>query len=195
MKVLNSDWITTALAFFNLIGTTLVLKLIDFYGRRSLLLFGSFTIGITLNIAGIVTLIQTTETGEMIVVILILVYIFLFSVSFGPISWVYAAEIMEDKGLSLFSSFNWFYLLVISICMPFLINAITSDEKLVFMKNTGYIFIFFANVTLLSFFYILVSLKETQGKSRQQIREMYHSDPNYKYEAYLRTKSHAIGDS
>lgn len=56
MKVLNADWITTALAFFNLIGTTVVLRLVDIYGRRSLLLFGSFTIGITLNVAGIVTL-------------------------------------------------------------------------------------------------------------------------------------------
>ena len=161
VTVLNSDWITTALAVFNLIGTTAVLKLVDYYGRRSLLLFGSFTIAIVLNVAGILTLMVGSDFDEYILVLLILVYIFLFSISFGPISWVYAAEIMEDKGLGLFSSFNWFYLLVISIAMPFVITAITDDQERVFMKNTGYIYIFFANVTFISFFYLLLNLKET----------------------------------
>lgn len=167
MKVLDADWITTALAVFNLIGTTAVLRLVDLYGRRTLLLFGSLSIAFILNIAGAVTLMQNTEIGEMIVVILILVNIFLFSISFGPISWVYAAEILEDKGLSLFSSFNWIFLLIISISMPFVINAITEDRKLVFMKNTGYIFIFFAIITFISFVYMLMYLKETKGKNRQ----------------------------
>jgi len=195
MKVLNVDWITVSLALFNLIGTTVVLKLVDFYGRRTLLLFGSLTIALILCIAGAITLTQTTDLGEYIVVILILVYIFLYSISFGPISWVYAAEIMEDKGLSLFSSCNWIYLLIISISMPFIINTITDDEKLAYIKNTGYIFVFFGIMTFISFFYFLNKLKETRGKSKEQIREMNHADPNYKYEAYLRTKSHAIGES
>lgn len=125
MKFLNPDWITTSLAIFNLFGTTLVLKLSDIYGRRRLLLLGSISIGIVLTIAGLFQIMSTDADVEAIIVLFIWVYIFLYSVSFGPISWVYAAEIMEDKGLGLYTSFNWLFILIISISMPFIINAIT----------------------------------------------------------------------
>jgi hypothetical protein len=47
----------------------------------------------------------------------------MFEFSLGPIPWLYMAEIMTDKGLTLAVVLNWIWTLTIAIITPFLVSG------------------------------------------------------------------------
>lgn len=61
---------------------------------------------------------------DTMVIILIMVFISLFEFGPGPITWLYMAEIMQDKALSIATVINWCVNLVISATIPSIINSI-----------------------------------------------------------------------
>ena len=52
-----------------------------------------------------------------------MLFIVFFEFSLGPIPWLYMAEIMTDKGLSLAVLLNWLMTIVMAIATPFLISG------------------------------------------------------------------------
>ena len=52
-----------------------------------------------------------------------MVFIILFEFSLGPIPWLYMAEIMTDKGLSIAILLNWIMTIVMAIATPYIIGG------------------------------------------------------------------------
>jgi SP family arabinose:H+ symporter-like MFS transporter len=77
---------TISIGGTNLIFTLVALFLIDRFGRRILILVGSF--GMTLMLTGLSVLFFIKETSEILVLIFILGYIAFFAASLGPTVWV-----------------------------------------------------------------------------------------------------------
>ena len=96
----------------------------------------------------------------------VLVFIAFFEFGPGPITWLYMAEIMQDKGSSIATVMNWGINLLISFFVPIIIKKI-GDE------NVGYIFYFMAAATVLGTIFIGIFMKETKGKTGGQIEEMF----------------------
>jgi len=95
----------------------------------------------------------------------VLVFIIIFELGPGPITWLYMAEIMQDKGSSIATVMNWGINLLISYFVPIIIKKIGDD-------NVGYIFYFMGGATVIGTLFI-GCLKETKGKSVAQIEEMF----------------------
>ena len=69
--------------------------------------------------------------------------------------WLYNAEIMKDKALSLATFLNWSFSLIISIVIPIMVKYV----------SVGYIFLMFGLFTTIGSIYIAIFMKETMGKT------------------------------
>ena len=81
-----------------------------------------------------------------------------FSISTGPVPYVYIAETCCDKGLS-FGIFNmWFGTIVVSFISPYLISGLG-------LKGT---FVFFTSIAAAGCFAFYFLIKETKGLSSNE---------------------------
>lgn len=104
---------------------------------------------------------------------MVLLFITAFEFSVGPISWIYMAEVMHDKAMSVAEFSGFTIMLLIAIFPPLLMQeeytgAATADEKVTAEKPTpASVYIFLAGgiitvgATIITFIYI----KETRNKS------------------------------
>jgi MFS transporter, SP family, galactose:H+ symporter len=55
--------------------------------------------------------------------VFILLFVVEFEFSLGPIPWLYMAEIMTEKGLSLAVLLNWIFTIIMAIVTPYVISG------------------------------------------------------------------------
>lgn len=110
---------------------------------------------------------------DIMVITVIAVYIITFSLSTGPLCWVYSAEVLTDKGMSIASSAHWIWFAFIAYLPTFIFKI--SKDSVSFSKQTATTFFFFAGITMLGFFVWTVFIKETFGLPNRQIREKFES--------------------
>ena len=91
-------------------------------------------------------------------------YIGFFECGHGNIYWQYVAEISNDKSTSVTTVLNWFCMLAYAIISPFLVNNWLPDGKT---------WLFFAISSFLFYFFIIFFVKETKGKTEEQVKKLY----------------------
>ena len=92
-------------------------------------------------------------------IVCVLCFITFFEFSSGPIAWLYNAEILHTKALSLASFLNWLVSLGMSIGVPVLAQRL----------EIGWIFLFFALLLAIGSALIWIFMKETMGKTQDEI--------------------------
>lgn len=135
---------------------------LNFAGRRVIMLWCHFGMAVVLLLTGIFSL-KELNTPTIAMVFL---YIAIFESSSGPITWLYMPEIMQDKALSIATMLNFVINFVLGISIPPIVDGIGED-------NIGYMFIVFGVFTTIGFFFILGCMKETKGKTQQEIDMMF----------------------
>lgn len=164
----------------NFLGTFGGLALLFRYGRKSIMQWVNALISLLLIGVGIVSMLQnkynvdnnvskedrSTNPYNYPAVILVLSFVVAFELSSGPITWLYMAEIMQDKAVSIATVMNWVISLIVAIITP----IITNDESI------GYIFLVMGGFTVLGTLFIIFFMKETKGKSAQEIEDMFTSE-------------------
>ena len=88
---------------------------------------------------------------------------FSFGISLGPIVWLYLPEILPEKGVSLAALANWVGCGIIGLFFPMVKNAI----------NIQGTFLIFLGCCVAALFYMFIFVKETKGKSPEEIEEMF----------------------
>lgn len=99
------------------------------------------------------------EGAKPLCIIFILLFVVLLEFSLGPIPWVYMAEIMTDKGLSIAVLLSWLFTLAMAIATPFLLNG-------VFFIVLG-VFCFICGL------FCLLILRETKGLTEAEVACLY----------------------
>lgn len=108
------------LGVFQLIMTFISSFLLDKFGRRSLMLIGYSIVVCCLISAFIAT--DILNMGSNVVVFLVFMHIFGFSISLGPICCLYASEIMAD--ISLVIILMWSETLLVAMFSDFMITRL-----------------------------------------------------------------------
>lgn len=67
--------------------------------------------------------VDSSSVAQVFCAIFILLFVVLFEFSLGPIPWLYMAEIMTEKGLSLAILLNWIMTIIMAIVTPFVISG------------------------------------------------------------------------
>jgi len=153
---------TAGLGLVNFIFTLLAMSFIDRYGRRTLMLIGSFGLIATL---ALVSNAFFTENFSGVPLYLF-AYIAFFAFSQGAVIWVFISEIfpteVRAKGQALGSFTHWFMAAAIAFTFP------VFAEKL----GGGVSFLIFTIMMVLQLLFVWKMMPETKGKSLEGVDQI-----------------------
>lgn len=154
---------STGIGLVNFAFTLLGVNLIDRFGRRTLMLVGSFGLIVTLGLVAWAFYSQSF-TGYTVPVLLF-VYIAFFAFSQGAVIWVFISEIFPNavraKGQALGSSTHWVMATVIAFTFPWFAEHL----------GGGHTFAFFCAMMVLQLVFVLRFMPETKGSSLEQVEK------------------------
>ena len=154
----------------NLVFTIVAIKWADKMGRKFLLKTGLTGIVISLILAGLLFYTGNTDVsilGVPLLLILILVYIACFAFSLGPVTWIIINEIFPTdvrvKAVSICTLALWVANWVVGQFFPWLLEN----------KGAAVTFWLFAACSLINFFFSWNVVKETSGKTLEEMEEVF----------------------
>ena len=147
----------------NLIFTIIAMRLIDRFGRKTLLIVGSLGMIVFLSLAAFSF--GSSNGGGYSLMIYLIGFIAFFAFSQGAVIWVFISEIfpnsVRSKGQSFGSFTHWFMAAIVSYSFPIIAE----------MQNGSRIaFLFFSFMMVLHLIFVLKWLPETKGKSLEAIQ-------------------------
>lgn len=154
---------SVGIGLVNLIFTMLALRMIDRFGRRKLMLIGSF--GLILTLALVANFFMSGSTDGLLVAVFLFVYIAFFAFSQGAVIWVFISEIFPNKvrasGMALGSFTHWIMAALIAQVFILVVAEIGID-------NT---FWFFTGMMVLQLLFVWKIMPETKGVSLETLGE------------------------
>lgn len=155
-----------SIGLVNLVFTLLGMYLIDKWGRKTLLLWGSIGYIISLSM---VAYAFYSGAGPIFLLTFICMFIASHAIGQGAVIWVFISEIFPTQvrapGQSFGSSVHWVFAAIITLVTPFFLDA----ERGLFKENPWPIFAFFAAFMVLQLLFVIFMMPETKGKSLEQL--------------------------
>ncbi|WP_338023585.1 sugar porter family MFS transporter [Bifidobacterium simiiventris] len=163
----DAIWVSVGIGVVNFVSTIVATMIMDRFGRKQLLIFGSVVMTVALAILAVMNFVGDVSALAVPTMILIAFYILGFAISWGPIAWVLIGEIfplsVRGIGSSFGSAANWLGNFIVSQFFLMLLDA--------FGNNVGGPFAIFGVFAALSIPFVLRFVPETKGKSLEQIEE------------------------
>lgn len=158
---------TIIIGVVNVIATFIAIGLVDKIGRRKLLLIGSVLMGLSLTAVGLCFHYQFFD--YYIVLIFMLLYVASFGATMGAVVWVYISEIFPNlvRSLALSIATLSLWLADFAVTLSFPIMA-----KQLGVSATMFCYAFFC---VIAFIYMFFKVKETKGKSLEEIETIFIS--------------------
>jgi SP family facilitated glucose transporter-like MFS transporter 3 len=157
---------TTLLGIVNLIATIAALKLMDNTERRTLLLYSS--LGMLLSMLFIISALLEI-VSKPFALIALMCFVTSFAIGLGPIPWLIVAELFDAKyvatAMSLACIVNWSCNFLVGLSFPFCNQYLGP-----------YSFLPFFIVLLISTIYIYAYLPETHGRSVEEVYRIVTSN-------------------
>ncbi|KAI9313592.1 general substrate transporter [Dichotomocladium elegans] len=167
----------------NMLSTIPAVLFLDRLGRRKTLISGAIVMGIAMLLCGIVMAttgrvyldladnknkIDMSGNTKASYFCIVMIYVFVagFAYSWGPVGWVYPAEIfplnVRAKGTSLSTAANWLLNFAISEMCPAMLNSITWGT-----------YIFFGCCCVVMTLTVWLFYPETKGKSLEEMDAVF----------------------
>ena len=146
----------------NLTSTMFTSFLLSKFGRKPILQIGVLSAIVALILVTI-GFFLATDSGNIVVIVGLSIWMVSVGLAIFPISWLYIAEIVEPTFITIPTMINWFSAVIITILFPILEEAI----------GAGPVFAFFAIYCLV---FLIVNQKlliETKDKTETQIYTEY----------------------
>lgn len=156
-------WGTIAVGVVMMVTTIIAVKYVDKWGRRPILYGGLFAMTISLLSLSLVTGYAAHSSAlQVIAITSVLVYVFGFAISLGPIVWILCSEIFpiyaRDFGIMVTTAGNWIFNAMLAQVFPSLIAWLGNK-----------VFFIFVGSCVLSFIFIKCFVPETKGISLEKI--------------------------
>jgi preprotein translocase subunit SecY len=100
--------------------------------------------------------------------IIISFFVLGYSMTLGPIPWMYLPEIMTEIGMGIAVSINWLIVIFISYLPSIASNVKSEDEKYDQPDMSPFFFVF-GGFWIISYIFISLFVKETKGLDPKQI--------------------------
>jgi MFS family permease len=177
---------TVSVGVLNVVTTVLSMFLIDKIGRRKLYFFGLIGMCISLLALGMFFLFKDSlgDSLKFIIVGSVLVYVFFFAISLGPLGWLIISEIFPLKvrglGMSMGSLSNWFFNAIVTFTFLKIAWLFTADGMEIINKtaegsttdpNPYGAFFLYAFIAILGIIWGIRYIPETKGVSLEEIEE------------------------
>ena len=149
----------------NLLFTLLAMTVIDKFGRKTLLIIGSF--GMILFLGLTAWAFSGNLGGNSHLLLYLIGFIAFFAFSQGAVIWVFISEIfpnsVRSQGGSLGSFTHWVMAAIITTVFPYIVEG---NEK-----GGFYSFVFFAVMMFLQLIFIWRAMPETKGRTLEEIQK------------------------
>lgn len=148
------------------LGVLCSMWFVDKLGRKKLLMIGSIGMACMQALVGI-SLYFNLHLG-IVTSMFIILYLFMFNISMGPVVWVILGELFPNKvrgrAMAIATFFMWVANWLISQLFP------------IILANFGaaVVFAIFGVMCIVSFFYTMTSVPETKDKSLEEIEEIWN---------------------
>jgi MFS transporter, SP family, arabinose:H+ symporter len=156
---------TVMVGVVNFLGTIVSFVIIDRFGRKPLMYAGHIGMAVSMVFVGLLFNVSTVDTVWVIVPVL--AFVAFYAMSLGPVAWVIVAEIFPTKirgrAMAISMVVLWLSDFSVSQTFPWLMERI--EEK------TFYIY---AAVNVIGFLFAWFVVKETKGKSLEEIEKMWN---------------------
>jgi sugar porter (SP) family MFS transporter len=151
---------TVSIGFVNLVFTLLAMWQVDKLGRRPLMLMGSLCLSILYLV--LATLLQN-KAGTGFISFFVLLSIAAYATSLAPVTWVLISEIFPNRVRGMATS-----VAVVSLWAAYFVLVFTFPVLAEKLGAYGP-FWFYAAICLAGFFFIKSKVKETKGKTLEEL--------------------------
>ncbi len=157
---------TFGIGLVNFVFTLLGLNLIDRFGRRILMMVGSFGLIATLGLVSSAFYNESfSALGGYLVPLTLFVYIAFFAFSQGAVIWVFISEIFPNDvrayGQALGSFTHWIMAFLIALSFPYITKQL----------GGGNTFLFFTFMMVLQLLFVWKVMPETKGISLEDLEQ------------------------
>jgi len=155
----------------NLVFTLIAMAVIDKLGRKKMLLSGALLMTAFLGLFAYLFLASIQGLGLLIMLVL---FVGSFAFSQGAVVWVILSEMFPNniraRATSIGSFSLWVFCFVTTLLFPIVLGLFAKEDG----TNNGiaYIFLFYAAMTLISFFFFKKYLYETKGKTLEELEKV-----------------------
>lgn len=156
---------TYMISIVNLVASFCAIITVRTFGRRPLLKYGHFSIGVAHVLVGTFTILGF-DIGTLVSICL---FIFVYQNSSGPIAWLYASETCVDVALGVVIQTLWFTVLVLSLITEPLMNSALQPA------GVFYLFGFFSFIATC---FVHSYIRETKGLSDKEKKSLYSKQLN-----------------
>jgi len=161
---------TVIVGIVNVVFTIVAIVSVDKFGRKPLLIIGSFGMAIGMMSLGTFAYTQNLGMGALLSIIF---YMASFALSWGPVTWVMISEIFPNSVRSLAMSIavaaQWIFNFIVSQTFPMMLK----DEGLVETFHGGFPFWLYGIMAIISVFVVWRMVPETKGKSLEDMEHMW----------------------
>lgn len=170
----NAIWISVGIGVVNFLCTILAYNIMDRFNRKTILLFGSIVMALSIGILSILNFTLKVQDAAVPTMILIGIYIFGFAVSWGPICWLMIGEIfplnVRGVGTSIGSAANWIG--------NFIVSQFFLELLHMFNNNVGGPFAVFTFFAIVSIFFVIFMVPETRGRRWNKLKWICERTPH-----------------
>lgn len=160
---------TIIVGAINMIFTIIAILTVDNFGRKKLLLLGSVMMGFSMIGLGFSLYLQA---AGIISLLLMLLYIAAFAVSWGPVTWVLLSEIFPNaiKGvMAVAIAIQWLANLLVSWTFP----VMNKNSFLIEQFNHGFAYWIYGIMAVLSAIFVWRFVPETKGRSLEDMEQIW----------------------
>ncbi|HEX5153175.1 MAG TPA: sugar porter family MFS transporter [Parafilimonas sp.] len=158
---------TIGIGIVNIASTLVAIGLVDKIGRKKLLMIGSVLMGISLVAVGLCF--HYKYFDHYVVLIFMLLYVASFGSTLGAVVWVYLSEIfpnlIRSLALSIATLSLWLADFAVTLTFPVMTKHL----------GTAYTMFCYAALCAVSFVYISFKVKETKGKTLEEMETLFIS--------------------
>lgn len=151
---------TALMGMVNLTFAVVSMFFVDKMGRKPLMLIGSLGMSLAMGLLAF-TFVSGHAKGYFVLAC-IMGYLAAFGFSLGPVVWVLISEIFPNRLRSYAVAIATFYLWAANFVVAFSFPYLLGNLK-------GYSFAIYGSMCLLCFWFVLSYLKETKGKTLEEI--------------------------
>ncbi|CAD8105293.1 unnamed protein product [Paramecium sonneborni] len=165
------NWLNIIVGLVNLFFSIMAIPLLRNIGRRPLLFYGTLACSLFLGLISLFSCFLPNEDDDQyqvtISAIMVIVFMFLylaaFQLSLGPVVWIYDADVLDEKGMSIAVLCNWLGCALVAQFFGIINSSLGMNYSF------GIFFIFCSLGTV----YIFYKVKETKGKNPKDIDQMF----------------------
>jgi SP family xylose:H+ symportor-like MFS transporter len=160
---------TIIVGAINMLFTVLAIMTVDKFGRKKLMMIGSAVMAVSMIGLGFALYLQVEGLPALL---LMLLYIAAFAMSWGPVTWVLLSEIFPNKirgVMAVAVAVQWLANLIVSWTFPMM----DKNEALVESFHHGFSYWIYGIMAILSGLFIWKFVPETKGRTLEDMENLW----------------------